>query len=76
MKSEQDKQTFEYSPSSFPWEDWRKYSTQAVEAVREARGRLNHLLMVETANKDDTTDTKRWMETLERLAREIERTHS
>ena len=76
MKSEQNKDSFEYSPSSFPWEDWRKYSMQAAEALREARGRLNHVLMVEAANKDDTTDTKRWMETVERLVREIERTYS
>ena len=62
-----------YKDNGLPEEGYERARRFAEDALRDARGKLNGLLIEQDATRQDTTDTKRWMETLAQIIREIER---
>jgi len=62
-----------YMDNGLPEDECERARRLAEEALRDARGKLNGLLIAQGAERLDTADTKRWMDILASIILEIER---
>lgn len=61
-----------YTDNGLPEDEVQRARRLAEEALRDARGKLNGLLIAQGAERLDTADTKRWMDILASVILEIE----
>jgi len=62
-----------YMDNGLPEDEVQRARRLAEEALRVARGALNGLSIAQGGQRLDTADTKRWMDMLASVIREIER---